>query len=92
MTVFEIRDENYQRWSRVLGVERQEPMLMKSIHLLAKQRLSSFHYLALENLRLSVGSPVYSCMSLGLIARGWMDQTNQHFMRSIPVNPWVIRA
>ena len=45
-----------------------------------------------ENLRLSVDLPVYSYMSLGLIARGWMDHLNQHFTRSMPVRPWVINA
>ena len=53
MIVFEIRDENYQRWSRVLGVEREEPVLVKSIHFFTKQRLGAPHNLILSQCDLS---------------------------------------
>ena len=43
MVVSEVRAESYQRWSRVLGVKGQEPMLMKRVQFLAKKRLGGFH-------------------------------------------------
>src|SRR3954466_3136064 len=47
----------------------------------------SLEKLSMEIQRVSLRSPVYSCMNFARCCRGWIRLMNQHMARSKPVRP-----